>query len=125
MRKTVLILLIALPFFASAQTTGYSIYAPARDSFFLVETVGNTWDSQLFRSEAQLLDYVQYLRNQATEARRQAGEIVADAKERSKKLNALAPKMETAADKIEAVARANKDVFSGKIKQPKPKKKKS
>lgn len=125
MKKIAVILLFALPVLVQAQNIEYSIYAPAKDSFFLVETITGaasrdapkpteTKTSQLFRSEAQLLDYVKYLRNQANVAKEQAKKVIADAEVQSKKLLEAAPRIENAAAKIEAVAVANQDVLRGK-----------
>ena len=116
---------------AQAQVVEYSIYAPAKDSFFLVETVtgvaskdapkpGKTETSQLFRSEAQLLDYIQYLKNQAAQAVKDAEKAISEAEAKAKTLREAAPRIEAAADKIEAVAVKNRDVLQGKKVEEKP-----
>jgi len=144
MKKQLIFLFLLCSLFAQAQTIEYSIYAPAPDSFFLVETVigvstrdvpkpGKSETSQLFRSEAQLLDYIQYLKNQANSARKQSETLVAEAEANAKKfveeanaqsqkLKDAAPRLETAAGKIEAVAKANKSFFDGKPPDKKKKK---
>lgn len=139
MKNTLALLLLLCSLFAQAQNVEYSIYAPAPDSFFLVETVtgattrdapkpGKSETSQLFRSESQLLDYIQYLKNQAAQAVKDAEKAIAEAEAKAKTLREAAPRIESAADKIEAVAVKNRDVLRGKKAEekpaPKPKKKK-
>ena len=147
MKNTITYLFLLCSLFAQAQNVEYSIYAPSKDSFFLVETVtgvaskdapkpGKSETSQLFRSEAQLLDYIQYLRNQSVTAIEKAEKVVKDADEnaikakkeaetKSAQLREAAPRIKSAADKIEAVAVKNRDVLRGKKSEAtKPKKKK-
>lgn len=139
----------AIAFFATAhaqtQKVDYAITGKV-DSFFLdeiVTTLDSTGkqvsvskNSQLFRSQEQLINYINYLRNQGAVAKQQEQQVLAEAKSKAKKimeeadaqaknLREYGPKVSAAADKIEAAIGSDKAVFN---KQPpvkqKPKKKK-
>jgi len=135
---------LTLKTFAFAQTIEYSIYAPEPDSFFLIETVtalpskdeprpARSETSQLFRSDEQLLNYVQYLKEQSSLALKEADEAIEEAKsatksaeEKAKKLREAAPRIEAAALKIEKAFSQSRDIsIEGKAgDNPPPKKSK-
>ena len=154
MRKILFAILFALPFLAQAQTKSptqkvdYALTG-VKDSFYLDEVVttldtngvevGVTKSSQLFRSKDQLSNYVGYLHSQAKQLKTdaetikqqaaiKAQKIMDDAIGQAKKMVEASPKIESAAQKIDAVARKSEDLFSGKIPDQaptKPKKKKT
>lgn len=151
MRKILFAILFALPFLAQAQTKSptqkvdYALTG-VKDSFYLDEIVtaldstgkqvSISKNSQLFRSEEQLINYINYLRNQGAVAKQQEQQVLQEAKAKAKKileeadaqaknLREYGPKVLSAADKIEAALGKDTAVFNNQTPyQPKPKKKK-
>lgn len=144
------LLFFSLSVFASAhaqtQKVDYALTGKV-DSFFLdeivtaLDTTGKqvsiSKNSQLFRSEEQLVNYINYLRNQGAVAKQQEQQVLAEAKAKAKKimeeadaqaknLREYGPKVIAAADKIEAALGKDTAVFNKQTPpvKPKPKKKK-
>jgi hypothetical protein len=125
MKKTFIFCFILCSLSAFSQSVSYRIDPVADGSFYLVEIVQAAATAenpapvaseypQKFNTKEQLTAYIAYLRKQAD-----------DAKVQAKKLSEIAPRMEVAAGRIEAIASVYFAPKQEPVSQPiKPTKKK-